>query len=798
MNGLDKMTRNNVIVNNYKNILDSVVSIGIYVITESEHKILYFNNRVKEVAPKIKLGDVCHEVWDGYCENCPLHKIGGKSHASAISYDDPFGKEVDIIASRILWDNEIPAFLICVYPRFESESNSGNKLEYVEPSYDITNCAYEIDEEFHIVSFSNAIKRKFPQMDKGKYCYECLMRKNAPCVNCPILVDNKEINSIVGVEIVERNGKKHYVLKFANSMQSDIAMELFGDNSDITNCELVSEEVGSYSVLSFYSDKKDCLPDNHNEILTELLRYDRGDGVIAGEFDDNLTIHFIDTLALNILKYPSYSIFKKETRNAMKSLLNGAGDYSKEKVHPGMRMNQILAGYQGIEIPVGVVCQTVTAKNGKNLWYVAIQSLEDNYIDHLTGGCTRLGFITQLEQMRVKGIDLTQYVIMYLNVVGFKAINELYTINGGDKLLQIIHEMIVRSKLQPVLSGRVENDHFIALIEKKYIDEMNFKELQDIMWKYGGKEVHVHAQCGLYYIENSRMAISGMIDRARLAKDYIVNDNVQPYAVYDKSMKNDYINHAEVISQYRDALNKKQFKVYYQPVVDAKTEKVISAEALIRWVHPEKGMISPGIFIPILEQNGCISKVDEFMNQEVARFLKTRNENDASFVPVSVNLSGVDFNEEKFIHRIIEETKKLALPKDSIRYEITETSYTALEKNKVNILENLKKQGIRILLDDFGSGVSTFGMIQKYDFDIVKLDMSFIRQIEENDKVHAIIRAIITMCHGLGIKVVAEGVETSGQLKFLRESDCDYIQGYYFAKPMPEDEFINYLEREQG
>ena len=201
------------------------------------------------------------------------------------------------------------------------------------------------------------------------------------------------------------------------------------------------------------------------------------------------------------------------------------------------------------------------------------------------------------------------------------------------------------------------------------------------------------------------------------------------------------------------------------------------------------------MFIPALEENGHISELDFYVLKKVWQFINDRCENNKFVVPISVNLSWMDFYDEIMMEKILKEMDRFRENgrEHMARFEITETSYAAIRENRSGILESLRIKNAKILLDDFGSGFSSFGMLQDYDFDILKIDMSFIRKIGENPKTKSIVHSIIGMAHEIGIKTVAEGVETEEQVSFLRQSGCDYIQGYYYSKPVPIEQFEEVL-----
>lgn len=417
--------------------------------------------------------------------------------------------------------------------------------------------------------------------------------------------------------------------------------------------------------------------------------------------------------------------------------------------------------------------------------------------DVLTGGYNRRGFIRITERLLNEVPDRTKYAVLFFNVKNFKAVNELFGVESGDVVLQNIFRTLIHSKLSPVITARVESDHFVCLVENKNLDFEELTSVCDNKFVKDGKCMNLIIRCGIFYVEEKPMKISGMIDRAKLAKRYITDEYVQPYMVYDHSMQVAYIDKAKLAGELQEGIAKEQFKVYYQPVIDTKTGKIASAEALIRWIHPDKGFISPALFIPALEENGHISELDFYVLKKVWQFINDRCENNKFVVPISVNLSWMDFYDEIMMEKILKEMDRFRENgrEHMARFEITETSYAAIRENRSGILESLRIKNAKILLDDFGSGFSSFGMLQDYDFDILKIDMSFIRKIGENPKTKSIVHSIIGMAHEIGIKTVAEGVETEEQVSFLRQSGCDYIQGYYYSKPLPEEEFVEFLEK---
>ena len=414
--------------------------------------------------------------------------------------------------------------------------------------------------------------------------------------------------------------------------------------------------------------------------------------------------------------------------------------------------------------------------------------------DILTGGYNRQGFIRHVERILKESEDRTGYAVVFFDIKNFKAVNELFGTEIGDMMLRKVYEDVRKSELKPLVSAREDADHFICLVERKNLDLDMLTGMCQKKLTRGGKTLHLSVKCGIFMLEKKKMSVNGMIDRAKIAQRYITDEFVQSYKIYDSSMKNTYIDKATLAGELEEGIEQGQFKVYFQPVVDAMTGKIASAESLIRWFHPKKGFISPGVFIPALEESGHISELDLYVLDSVNEFQKKRYQSDKITVPVSTNLSWMDFYDETIMNWLEKKCADASMPSGLCRMEITETSYAAIEADRNATLEALREAGILLLLDDFGSGYSSFGMLQNYNFDIMKIDMSFVRQIETNTKTRSIIRFIIEMAHTMEIKIIAEGAETKEQVEFLRDNGCDYIQGYYFYKPMPEEEFVKLLD----
>jgi diguanylate cyclase (GGDEF)-like protein len=413
--------------------------------------------------------------------------------------------------------------------------------------------------------------------------------------------------------------------------------------------------------------------------------------------------------------------------------------------------------------------------------------------DWMTDEYARTGFMERAKLFISEMPEDEHYSLVYTNVKGFKAVNELFGDQKGDIVIFQTRD-ILRKHLKPVLMGRLESDHFVLITSDENLKDKNLKAMCSHGFKIENKDFNFEIRCGIYAIRNTNMEVTQLIAGAKLAEKTIgEGKRNRLYAYYDDSMKENYVKQRFLLSDFERALADREFEPFYQPIVDAQTGDIVSAELLIRWRHKDLGMVSPGDFVPVIEEEGKISYLDNFMFECALDFIAARLKDKKNVVPCAINLSRVDFYDMAFIESILDRIKKHNIPPSMVRFEVTESAYADLENKALEHLAKMKKEGIKILLDDYGSGMSSLSMLETFDFDIIKLDLGFIRKIGINDKAEAIITSTIQLAHAMGAKVTAEGVETDKQLKFLLNAECDYIQGYYFYKPLPEKDFAKVL-----
>lgn len=420
---------------------------------------------------------------------------------------------------------------------------------------------------------------------------------------------------------------------------------------------------------------------------------------------------------------------------------------------------------------------------------------QDQYLDELTGIKNQQGFFLYTEKMLQEFPDAS-FCLIYWNIRKFRTTNDLFGWEAGDKIL--VHwANTLRDILQDELSvyARLDHDNFICCVPETFLERDDWTKLGEICYTAEGTEYHFYSCCGLYRITDRTLPLSNMIDKARAAMETIKNNYMTLYAWYDESMWNTLLEEQRMNMEFKKAIEEKQFKVYYQPICRSSDGLITSAEALVRWQHPVKGMISPGSFIPLYEKNGFISILDRYVWDEVCAMQQSRLDQGLATVPVSVNVSRVEFYNPALCDDIRGIVKKHNISPDLLKIEITESAYA---DNPVQVMDAVKKlhsYGFSVLMDDFGSGYSSLNMLKDLPIDVLKIDMRFLNDLDKDQKAAIMLESIIRLAKWMKLSVVSEGVETQKEWEYLRSVECDAVQGYYFYRPMPQEDFIKLLDK---
>lgn len=408
--------------------------------------------------------------------------------------------------------------------------------------------------------------------------------------------------------------------------------------------------------------------------------------------------------------------------------------------------------------------------------------------DPVTGICNREAFYKKTSVLLQRNPE-TDYTLVYMDVEHFKVINELFSANTGDDILRVIAGVLKDRFHGLGTFSRLESDRFAlcAPHENVHMDELLSEMTQALENLNINYTVSVYA--GVYEIDERQLPVDQMCDRAALALRTVKGNYFNRYAVYDDRLRDTLLTEQQIISEMNQALAGGQFLVYLQPLYSITSGEPISAEALVRWNHPQKGMISPGTFIPLFERNGFITKLDHYVWELACQYLAKSQKEDQEPLPVSVNVSRMNLYNPHLCEEIVALTEKYSVDPKLLKLEITESAYTDNPRQLLSAMKKLHQYGFEILMDDFGSGYSSLNMLKDVPVDILKIDMRFLDDMESSGRAGNVMTSIIRMAKWLNMVVVAEGVETKAQIDFLRSIGCDKVQGFYYSRPMPIDDF---------
>lgn len=408
-------------------------------------------------------------------------------------------------------------------------------------------------------------------------------------------------------------------------------------------------------------------------------------------------------------------------------------------------------------------------------------------MDDLTQTYTRQAFF-HYSELLLKETE-KKYVVAIVDIDNFKITHSKYGENICNDFLKYLADYL--TKLFPTgYVGRFSSSKYSIICDYKGWQEIEVEKIIDSEMIKESPMPNQILKLGVYESVDNSIGIRRCCDRVLLALTKIRGIYGQNISYYEDSLENQLLDD-HMIEEYMEvALSKNQFKVFYQPKHDTASKKLVGAEALVRWIHPKYGFMSPGQFIPIFERTGFITKMDAYVFETVCSDIKEWKDKGLEVPPISINISRKDFYEEGWIDQRLSLVDSLGIDTKLLHMEVTETLYaedTDVIKEKV---KHIKEKGIKIEMDDFGSGYSSLGMLANMSLDVLKLDISFVRNIDVTD---VVVESIIKLAHRLNLTVIAEGVETEAQYQVVKKHGCDVIQGFYFAKPMPSDEFADYL-----
>ncbi len=406
--------------------------------------------------------------------------------------------------------------------------------------------------------------------------------------------------------------------------------------------------------------------------------------------------------------------------------------------------------------------------------------------DSLTGLMSFQYFVNQSDEIiKDKNVNESEYLFVFINIASFKIYNDQKGFEAGNVFLKNVGELLKKEFAEELVS-RQSDDHFVIFAKKENIEERLDRVDKKVLQL--DAEIKPGIKAGAYILKNKTEDPRRMVEKARYACAEIKYDGSTDYIVYDQKMHDNYHLIQYVIRHIDDAIANGHIKPYYQPVVWSKNDKLCGVEALARWVDPRYGFMNPGVFVGALESSQMIYKLDVAMLKLVCQDIKRNREEGIPIIPVSINFSRLDFAIIDVPATVESILNEYGVDKDLIHVEITESALQSQGDILLSSMKRLKENGFALWLDDFGSGYSSLNALKDYDFDVMKLDMQFLVGFGENEKSKAIIKSAIQIAKDMNMRTLCEGVETKEQVDFLRENNCERLQGYYFGKPYSYDD----------
>jgi len=426
--------------------------------------------------------------------------------------------------------------------------------------------------------------------------------------------------------------------------------------------------------------------------------------------------------------------------------------------------------------------------------------------DSLTGALNRGQVMAKLSdkmheliQENQKNNNKNKLSIFLIDIKQFKFINDSYGLKIGDYILGEIANRLNHSVFMPQAVGRLSGDSFMFVIEfeqESHVDRAvsHIHELIERSFRYDQQEISIQASIGYCFYPDDADKSEELLQKANLALHHAETNNI-PTVAFEEGMQAQGRRLVLIEKELRTALANDEFILYYQPQLNLITNKLEGVEALVRWQHPDKGLLSPGEFLAELEALGLHNEFDNYILAKACessdRWFKLYQRR----VAIAVNITAVEFQDEQLVTNIQTLLHKYRIPSKYIELEITESVVMTDIARAMDSIVKLQSMGIKVSIDDFGTGYSSLAYLRDLPIDKIKIDRSFVKEVATNDSDLTIVKSMIDLSHGLGKRVLAEGVETVEQLNVLRNLGCDAVQGYFINKPLPEDKLVRYLER---
>ena len=653
---------------------------------------------------------------------------------------------------------------------------------------------YVIDRDFRLVHFNDVLKKLFPDLQAGLFCYQALCGEKKKCDFCPIRMGeqkgsiflNKILQKWINVKVGEIDWPGHGICKIiiANTVEDQnnlllYSMTRFSYYDDLLEMNLTQD---TYRVLSHEKGKyllpeeKECLSLMLKEASQRLIFPE--DREAHGEFWN------LDTLWERLQKSETpgvlRGIFREKLQNGewcrIQHLIVAVKTGMSEDRIAMCFVSELFERNEGVPVPTEM----------------ALAEKRERH--RLTGLYEESAFV-KYARLYLEANAGRECCLITIDIERFKLFNEWYGREEGDKFLVAVAQMLkkMEERLHGI-AGYYGADNFVMMMpfRKDWIYEL--QNAITVQAEQFGDNAGFLPAFGVYVIRNRSLSLDTMYDRAVIALSFAKGNYSSRIIYYSNSMIERMEEEQNLLIKAQKAIQRREFVFYLQPQCDIGTGKILSAEALIRWNTREKGIISPGVFLPVLEKNGFIVNLDQYVWEEVCVWLRRWIDEGHRPVPVSVNVSQVDLCSFDVTAYFISLIRKYRLPSGLLKIEITESAYVEQFEVVTKAVGELRKAGFVVMMDDFGSGASSLNMLKNVNVDVLKIDMRFLDINSENrGKGFSILKSVLNMARLLQLPIIVEGVENTDQIDFLRNMECRYVQGYYFYRPMPVKQFEELL-----
>ena len=541
-------------------------------------------------------------------------------------------------------------------------------------------------------------------------------------------------------------------------------------------------DINRQILCGILGDTYDLLEAENGQVALDVLE----------EYGEEIILIMLDIIMPVMDGYTFLSLIKKDSRYAgipvivsttndsendeVKALAAGASDFIRKPYRPQIVRHRIESIIRLLE----------TAAMVNRMKY-----------DRLTGLFSKDYFVKLAEEVLVRNPD-RKFDLMCMDIKHFSLINDMLGHSTGDHLLRLIANWLQQiAEQENGICGRISGDVFAVFWERSiaYSEALFDEYIEKLNQEF--KRCRIYLVFGIYEIEDRNTSVYSACDRAISALETIKDEFVRNYAIYDDSIRRQKLEEQGIMDNVEAALQNNEFVLYYQPKYCLKTEEIVGAEALVRWQVPEGKLRMPDSFIPLFEKNGFISQLDQYVWAKACALIRKMKDAGDPLVPISVNVSRVDLhtpNLPEILNKILAEYQ---VEPELLHLEITESAYTDNPEAVIETVNRLHRDCFVIEMDDFGTGYSSLNMLNEIPIDILKLDKGFVQNNVQDDS-RNILKYIISIAKQLKLCVVAEGSETKEQVDKLRELECDQTQGYYYSRPLPEDQFLKKLKENKA